>query len=348
MRLSYPIKFDDFQTLQPPLPVAKGATAGFKGVLVACALIALLGVYCMLQGLGLPVGLFLIGLGLAAATGAYFYEQRALRKNKENYAKRLAAEFQRIHCRDERIFTADDAGFTASCKCGTVTRPWSELTSFSENKTHFAFNTKMGGHILPKSAFSSEAEITEFRTLATGKLHHDKPATAPHFDFALKSEDFRAAYWIHTRKGGGWRGLAKSIAIYALMTYGVFTLWNSIAAHNDGVRVGLIGALVALPLVPLARRKRRQYLGPMRVHFSNEGLYLQDPANQSRTSWNQFVGYLEGNTLFLLYYNPKLYRIIPKRALTGHAAQFQTLVQAKVTRYDYRSPNPALETKIAG
>src|SRR5580698_9472340 len=181
MRLSYAIKFEDFQSLQAPLPAPKGATAAFKGVLVVCALIALLGAYCMLQGLGVPVGLFLIGLGLAAATGAYFYEQRSFRKNKENYVKRLAAEFQRIHCRDERIFAADEAGFTASCKCGMVTRPWSELTSFSENKTHLAFNTKMGGQILPKSAFPSEAEGTEFRALATGKLHHDKPSTAPHF-----------------------------------------------------------------------------------------------------------------------------------------------------------------------
>jgi len=118
VRLSYPIKFEDFETLQPPLPTTKGADAGFKGVLVACALIALLGVFLMLQGMGVPVGLFLIGLGLAAATFAYFYEQRSIRKNKENYDKRLAAEFQRVHCREERIFTADEAGFTASCKCG--------------------------------------------------------------------------------------------------------------------------------------------------------------------------------------------------------------------------------------
>ncbi len=348
MRLSYSVQFEDFVSLQAPFPTTAGSNAGFKGVLGACALIVLLGVFLVVQGMGIPVGGFLIGLGLLAATGAYFYEQRSVRTNKEKYDKKLAADFQRIHCREQRIFQADETGFTTTFKCGTVTRPWSELTSFSENKTHFAFNTKMGGQILPKSAFPSEAEITEFRALATGKLHYDKPATAPHFDFALKSDDYRGAYWIHTLKGGGWRGLAKAITIYALMIYGVFTLWNSIAAHNDGVRAGLIGALIGLPLVRLASRKRRQYLGPMRVHFSNEGLYLQDPANQARTSWFQFVGYLEGNGLFLLYYNPKLYRIIPKRALTGHAAQFQTLVQTKLSRYDYRSPNAALETKTAG
>ena len=144
---------------------------GFKAVLGACALISALGVFCIAEGMGLPVGGFLIGLGLVAGTGAYFYEQRSVRTRTEEYERKLVAGFQQIHCRDQRIFEADDSGFTSSCKCGTVTRPWSELKSFSENKTHFAFNTKMGGQVLPKSAFSSDAEITEFRALATGKLN---------------------------------------------------------------------------------------------------------------------------------------------------------------------------------
>ena len=346
MRLSYTIKFEDFQTLQAPSPTSADSNAGFKGVLAACVLIALLGVFCMMQGLGLPVGGFLIALGLVAATCAYIYEQRSVRSKKEKYERKLAEDFQRIHCRDQRIFTADENGFTTSCKCGTVTRPWSELTSFSENKTHFAFNTKMGGQILPKSAFASEAEITEFRALATGKLNQDKPATAPHFEFALKREDYRTAYWLHTLKGGGWRGLAKALAIYACMMYGVFVLWNSIAGHNDAVRAGLIGALAGVPLVRIAGKRRKQYVGPLRVYFSAEGLHLQDPANQSRTSWKQFVGYLEGDGMMLLYYNPKLYRIVPKRALTGQAAQFRTLVQTKLNRYDYRNPTPAMEPKV--
>ncbi len=348
MRLTYTIKFEDFRTLQPPFPTSAGSNAGFKGVLVACALIAALGVFCLVQGFGLPVGGFLIGLGLVAAISAHFYEQRSVQTKKEGHEKKIATEFQRIHCRDQRIFEADENGFTANCKCGTVTRPWTELTSFSENTTHFAFNTKMGGQILPKSAFASEAQVTEFRALATGKLNQDKPVTAPHFDFALRRVDYREAYWLHTLKGGGWRGLAKALAIYACMMYGVLVLWNSIAANKPGARAGLIGGLVGLPLLRIARTQRRQYLGRLRVYFSDQGLHLQDPANQSRSSWDQFVGYLEGNGMMLLYYNPKRYRIIPKRALTGQAAKFQTMVEAKLSPYDYRDPARAELQKAAG
>lgn len=348
MRLTYTIKFEDFRTLQPPFPTSAGSNVGFKGVLIACSLIAALGVFCLMQGFGLPVGGFLIGLGLVAATCAYFYEQRSVQTKKEKYEKKIATEFQRIHCRDQRVFEADENTFTTSCKCGTISRPWSELTSFSENKTHFAFNTKMGGQILPKSAFASEAQITEFRALATGKLNQDKLVTAPHFDFALRRADYREAYWLHTLKGGGWRGLAKALAIYACMMYGVFVLWNSIAANNPGARAGLIGGLVGLPLLRVARTQRRQYLGPLRVYFSDQGLHLQDPANQSRASWDQFVGYLEGDGMMLLYYNPKLYRIVPKRALAGQAARFQTLVEAKLSPYDYRDPSRTALMKAAG
>lgn len=344
MKLTYSIAFEDFKALQPPFTTRAGSNLGFKGALVACGLISILGVFLLIEGAGLPVGMFLIGLGIVAAAAAYFYEQHSVHGKAKEHDKKLDRAFQQIHCPDQRVFEANENGFTTNCKCGTVTRPWSELTSISENKTHFAFNTKAGGQLLPKSAFPTEAEITEFRALISGKLNQDKPATAPHFDFALRAEDHRAAYWLHALKGGGWRGLLKVLVVYACIIYGAFVFWNSIAALNDPVRAGLIGGLVALPLLRIVKQRRKRYLGPLRIYFSEEGLHLQDPANQSRTSWRQFVGYLEGSRIILLYYNPKLYRVVPKRALTGQAARFQTMVEAKLRRFDYR--NPAVETQL--
>jgi hypothetical protein len=184
VKLTYAIAFEDFKTLQPPFTTRVGNNLGFKGALVACGLISILGVFLLMEGAGLPVGLFVFLLGIAAAAAAYFYERHSVHAKEKEQEKKLDRAFQQIHCRDQRIFEANEDGFTTNCKCGTVTRPWSELTSFSENKTHFAFNTKMGGQVLPKSAFPTEAEITEFRALVSGKLNQDKPATAPHFDFA--------------------------------------------------------------------------------------------------------------------------------------------------------------------
>ena len=343
MRLTYAVSFEDFRTLQPPFATRAGNNAGFKGVLAACGLISLLGVLSLVEGVGLPVGLFLMGLGIVAAIAAYFYEQHSVHAKEKEYKEKLDRAFQQIHCRDQRIFEANENGFITNCQCGTVTRPWSELTSFSENKTHFALSTKMGGQLLPKSAFSSEAEATEFRALVSGKLNQDKPMTAPHLDFALNRADLRAAYWLHTFRGGGWRALLKTLTIYGCMIYVVIALWPSV---SDGIRAGSIGGLVVLPLLRVLGKRRKHYFGPLRIYFSEEGLHLQDPTSQTRTSWKQFIGYLEGNSVMLLYYNPKLYRLVPKRSLTGPSARFRDLVEGKLTKFDYRHPSAIAQEKL--
>jgi hypothetical protein len=344
MKLTYAIAFEDFKALQPPFTIHAGNNLGFKGVLVACGLVGSLGVFLGAEGAGLPVSAFLIGLGIVAAAAACFYERHSVRASGREYKTKLDRAFQQVHCRGQRIFEANESGFTASCKCGTVTRPWSELVSFSENKTHFAFNTKMGGQLLPKSGFSSEAEVTEFRALVSGKLNLDKPATAPHLDFALNRGDLRAAYWLHILRGGGWRALVKALTIYGCMIYVVIMLWPSVT--NDGIRAGLIGGLLVLPLLRMLGKRRKHYFGPLRIYFGDEGLHLQDPTSQTRTSWKQFVGYLEDNSVMLLYYNAKLYRLVPKRSLTGPSARFRDLVEGKLCRFNYRNPSTIAQEKL--
>lgn len=340
MRLSYAIKFEDFRALQPPFTIRAGNNAGFKAVLVACGMMSLLGVFLFFRGAGLPVGLFLVGLGTVAAIAAYFHEQRSVGGREKEYKKNLERAFQQVHCRDQRIFVADENGFTASCKRGTVTRPWSELISFSENHTHFAFNTKMGGQILPKSAFASEAEITEFRALASGKVSRDRPSTAPYIDFAFRSEDYKAAYWLHTLKGGGWRRLARILATSSFSTWGCVVIWRYVSASRDPiVLVGLIALLVAAPGYGMIKRRRsKQYIGSVRLYFSDEGLHVHYPATQSRRPWSQFIGYLENSEVFILYLSPGFYSVVPKRALAAQAGRFETLLRAKLRTYDYRNP----------
>ncbi len=342
MRLAYSIGFEDFKTLQRPFTLKPGNNAGFKGVLIGCVLMILLGVFCWMEAMGALVGGFLIGLGFLAAVASYLYEQTSVAASEKKYDKDLAANYQRIHCRDQRIFATDENGFTMSCSCQTVTRPWSELLSFSENETHFAFGTKMGGQVLPKSAFASEAGITEFRALVSSKLNQDKAVTAPHFDFSLTPADYRSARTLHSLKGGGWRVTAKMAVTYAGVAAGAFVLWNSIAGHNLAVRAGLIGGFLALPILRIVAQRRKDYVGKIRVYFGQEGLHTQYPSAQSRRPWSQFIGYLENDDVLLLYLSPKFYSVVPHRVLVGPAEQFRTLVRAKLQPYNYRRPNEGL------
>jgi YcxB-like protein len=349
VKLTYAIKIDDFKALRPPFTLRAGSNAGFKGVLVACALIALLGVFTLAEGMGILVGGFLIGLGAVGVTVTYFYEQRSVRTKREAHEKSISEAFRQIHCRDQRVFAVDEGGFTVSCGCSTVTRPWSGLASFSENDTHFAFGTNAGGQILPKSAFSSEAQITEFRAFVSGKLNQDKSVASPHIDFACTSEDYRAAYWLHILKGGGWRHLGKMLATSAFATWGCVVIWRYVSASRDPVvLVGLIALLVGAPVFGMVMRSRKKgYLGQLRLYFGDEGLHAQYPATQSRRPWSQFIGYIEDKNVIVLYLSPKFRTVIPKRALTGQGVRLQALIKAKLTRHDYRNPIRPVEAKLA-
>jgi YcxB-like protein len=348
MHLSYAIKFEDFRSLQPPFTIVAGKNTGFKGALVACALIVALGVFCFVQDLGLLVAGFLVGLGGAAGTGACFYELRSVRHKKEQYEKSLVDNFQKIHCRDQRNFAFDESGYSVSCNCGTVTRPWTELASFAENPTHFAFITKMDTQVIPKSAFPSPADITEFRALVSEKVHRDKPVTAPYIDFAFRPEDYRAANRLHVVQGGGWRRLAKIGLTAAISTWGCFVIWKYVSTSRDPVVLG--GLLALLVIAPsygaLRRRRNKKYFGPLRVYFTDESLNAQYPATQSRRPWSQFIGYLENSDVILLYLSPAFYTILPKRALGAQAGRLEPLLKAKVKAYDYRNPNLPVSQQI--
>jgi len=346
MRLTYAISFEDFKSLQPTFTVRPGKNVGFKGVLVACSLIGLLGVFCMAEGFGWQVGVFLVALGAIAAVAAYYYEKRSVRSGQQRYEESLATGYQRLHCRDRRLFETDENGFSASCSCGTVTRPWSELTQFSETEKHVALATKSGGQIVPKSAFPSQATITEFRALITEKVNYEKPATARHVDFMCTHEDFRRARILHMLRAGGWRQLLRVVATYACAAYGFVVIWK--ATHKPAIIAALIGGVAAPLLLRLAKQRPKARLVPLRIYFDEQGLYLQDPTTQARTTWPQFVGYLENSKILLLYYNPRLYRIIPKRALAGQGAELAHVIKAKLVPYNYRKPALKVQMQAPG
>jgi hypothetical protein len=347
MQLTYAVTFEDFRALQPPFATQAGKNLGFRAALVACVLTGLLGLWGWTRGLGVAFAGFLIGLGVLAAAFAWVYERHTVRKAKENYEKNLSTAYKNIHCRERRMFEATDEAFTASCRCGTVSRPWSELTGFGENKTHLSLSGSGGALILPKSAFRSEGEVTEFRALAASKLHHDRPTTSPHIEYRHTREDFRRAYLLHLLKGGGWRPLASSAAKFACIVYGTVALAHAMRPANRGMIFGPAIGVLLLRVVQLVGGRRKPYFGPLRIYFGDSGLYLQDPTSQSRRTWHQFLGYVEDNHAILLYITPRLYRIIPKRELAGQGVQLLTMIREKLKPYDYRHPAAGVEPDSA-
>ena len=265
MRITYPIRWEDFRALQPPLAIRAGRDAGFRALVFICGLLVLLGLYLAIES-GLEVGGFVIALAILAVVAAYWFDNRSVLKAKQKYENNIATLFERIHCREARTFEANEDGFRVSCKCGSVTRPWSELIQFSENPTHFLLRTKMDGQTIPKSAFSAQSEITEFRALAAAKLNRDQPLISPHLEFVCRREDFRNARMLHILKAGGWRLWLKRFLL------GAWGIW-ALAYFCAKVPGNYIAAVAVLALVLLAfylskaasARAGRTHRAPMAV-----------------------------------------------------------------------------------
>ncbi len=351
MKIQYAISIDDFRALQTPLIGRAGANAGFKGAIVACFLMAALGVFCIVQGLGLPVGAFLIGLGALAGIASYFFDVRAVRRAKEKYETNVLVAFQRLHCRDHRAVEFNDSGFTLSCKCGVVTRPWSELAQFSENDKFFLLRTKVDGLLLPKSAFSSEGDRTEFRRLATDQINNNRAFASRPIEYVCTAGERRSARLLHIVRGGGWR-LALRVGVTLAGTSYLLNLYLRLEYPSYGpalpfLAAGLVLLAFFVAVIVRSARTKSPNRAPLYVHFGEEGLHLQDQTTIARNSWESFCGYLENESILLLYYNPRLYRVIPKRALASREAEFRGLVFRKLSHFDYRNPVRVANTQVS-
>ena len=348
VKITYGISLPEFRTLQPPPRHNPGRTAFWLIAALVCLSLLLPGAGVVMQQASQQqppptAALASIGLGFAAGVGAYFVDQRSLRLWRTRREKALLAAYDRIHCRDSRTLEATAESLALSCKCGLVARPWTELTGFTETPSFLIPLTRNESFPISKSAFASEGELTEFRGLILDKLHTDRPFTATPVEFAHTPADFWHAKLLHVRGGGGWRRVLKIAVATAAF---VLAIIMSIAKARAGeLPAWLVPVVLGAFVFFLSKivRLRKHYYGPLRMYFSEEGFHVVDPGSQSRRRWNELVGYLEDQHVYLLYLNPRLYRIVPKRVLGQRVEDFGRLVQTALPPFDYRRRLPVAD-----
>lgn len=284
-----------------------------------------------------------MGLGVLVGLVGYWLDRRAMRLWRVRREREVLAAYDRIHCRDSRTVEATAESLAMSCRCGLVARPWAELTGFTETSSFLIPITRNESFPIPKSAFASEGELTEFRRLILEKLHTDRPFNACPIEFAHTRADFLRAKLLHVRKGGGWRRVLKITAATAAFVSAIVVCVNgALAGHLPAWLVPLVlGSFVFF--LTRTMRLRQHYFGPLSMYFSEEGFHVVDPASQSRRRWNELAGYLEDRYVYLLYLNPRLYRIVPKRALGHRLEDFGRLVQTALPPFDYRRRFPVAD-----
>jgi hypothetical protein len=349
VKISYGISLPEFRTLQPTPRPHDGRTAFRLIIGLICLSLTLPGAAVVLQQLGQDkepstAALVTIGLGPVLGAFAYLLDRRSLRRWRARREQELLAAYDRIHCRDSRTVEATAESLTLNCKCGLVARPWTELTGFTETPTFLILITRRESFPIPKAAFATEGQLTEFRRLILDKLHTDRPFTACPVEFAHTRADFWHAKLLHMRKGGGWRrvlkvGLALAAFMYAIALIIVASRSGQVPAWLVPVALGALVFFLTKILRP-----QQHYYGPLCIYFSEEGFHVVDPASQSRRRWSELAGYLEDRHVYLLYLNPRLYRIVPKRALGQRLEDFSRLVQSALPPFDYRRRLPVADT----
>src|SRR5438309_2699619 len=240
MKITTAISLPEFRTLQPAARPHPGRTAFavIMGLLCLSLLIPSAGVVLqqLAQGEDLAdSALATMAAGLVLGVCAYLLDRRSLRRWRTRRERELLAAYERIHCRDSRTVEATSESLALRCKCGLVARPWAELTGFTETHSFLIPITRSESLPIPKSAFASEGEVTEFRRLILDKLHTDRPFNACPIEFAHTRADFWRAKWLHVRRGGGWRRVLKIAFAMALFIY-------AIAFTINGARMGRLPA----------------------------------------------------------------------------------------------------------
>jgi hypothetical protein len=78
-------------------------------------------------------------------------------------------------------------------------------------------------------------------------------------------------------------------------------------------------------------RSAKHYFGPLRVWIGEDGISLRDQTTETRIGWENYIGYLEDSHVYLLYHNPRFYRIFPKRIFDArHQQEFRQLLTSKL------------------
>lgn len=343
IKLKFAISPADFRSMQKPFRPPLSKTRTWRAItfgLIAAGLFVILRALPPESGNDsyffgdMAAGSFLILVGVAVVALLYFLDRRNARIAAQNFEAGLNWAYQKLHCRDERFFECDSNGFTFSCACGTISRPWKQLTGLTENSNIFAL--LIGGQleVLPKSAFATEAERTEFRRACSEIVDRDRPVTAPSISYAPTVNEYRAARVLNFIKAGGWRAFLKVYAILAAISLLLAALWSSWAPLPVGVVLMAMTTVMALR----GQRDKKWYVGQLSITFDERCLYVQDTVSLMRTPWEEFLGYVENEQLYLLYRNPKLYRMIPRRAFGPKESEFQSVLHRRIPPYNYRKP----------
>jgi len=344
MRIPFAISRETYLAVQPPLQTSgqRGPGSFFliRIPILAMAVGLVLLVHHLL-GTGGSAGAsgseYVVAVGLIVAAGAVLtlvwgVPKVQARKTLRQHQEILNERYSNLHCPNDRYLETSEDGFIFGCKCKQTSYSWAQLVSVMESAHVFIIRTKDAVEVVPKPAFPDEAAITEFRQLLLSHMDRPDALKARAVDVQYKPADLRWANWLHVRRGGGWRGLVGRIILAGCVAFylGFFAVALDPMIRRDNFFFAECAAL-GLLLLMLLLRPRRQYIGPLRVWFSEEALHIEYPFSLVRLEWFRLYRYLEDSHNLLLYQDDHAYLAVPQRFIAaGQREYVRSIVHAKL------------------
>ena len=330
MRINYGISFDSFSRMQPALQPAAPVAAGLRFSLafiieiLGAAFVMLFVHVAFLLGFSQQSGGSVITAVIAfVLAGGCLLAVWGWRKWQARDSLRKQADFQRfkygkLHCPDRRFVETLQSGLLFGCDCGAQEMAWGGISTLLENDRDFIIAGTTQTEAVPKAAFASEAERTEFRALVSDRMTENKSATARSVEFAYTAQDWRHARWLQFKMGAWKRELMLAVMACWATGLSLFFLQFMNDVHDLTPAYYAGGAAFAAILIAVSsavRRPKVQTGIPFRVSFADDAIYVESPAVEMRILWQAVTGCLADRKSLLFIHSKKRLLLIPLRSL---------------------------------
>lgn len=340
MKLTYGITYEDFRSLFPSAAKLRKPKPALYFGMVMAALLALVGVLITLKALDIvdyrtvpegttAQGLGTIFFGIAIIGLCVWYERRTDATIRRKYESHLAAKFKNLHCSNNRTIECSPESLEISCACGSTSRPWTEVSAFTEGPAFFQINTRQEAHLIPKRAFASESERTEFRALVDEHVHVASALSGTRIQFVRTKADARKTRMLHMKKGLSSKQKVNIALSCAVLVWAVFYGIRAVTGNpHYAVGLGVCALSLAARFSPWIKKSKYRYFGRLNASFNADGIQIQDNVSTARYRWTDFRGYTKDSSYWLLYHTNNTYRAFPRRAFQlNQASEFNQLLE---------------------
>lgn len=345
MRVAYSLSFESFNKLQPPFEAIAPLGRGLFFILYFLTIVVGVGVamlsgqlYSLLRGLPAPepgwlASAEIFGFGVSLLAGVWTFRKLSARQAIKNHRDVLRESYARMHCQDRRFVETTEEGIVFGCDCKTSTDRWAEVLSWGELEGDFVVWSRRNLVSIPKEAFGTEAERTQFRSILSEHLGATKVGLSRSVEFCANPGDWRRAKWLLFKRGGWVRSgvlllCAAGGAIFILLALPFFGGSNGWSASN------LIGAcgftFGAVFLLDPLRRSPHGSRVPTKVWFAEDAMYVRSDRFACRIPWGMIVWCQGDSKILLFYYRPGSVLLIPLRAIP--LAQLRYILETIVAR----------------